>query len=54
LELEVDDIEHSCSQCVKKIYSNYDDTFDHLYNPENIEDSYLTDSSLYNRSPDLS
>jgi len=40
LELEVDDIEHYCS--------------DHLYNAENIEDSYLTDSSIYNRSPDLS
>lgn len=38
LELEVDDIEHYCS--------------DHLYNVENIEDSYLTDSSVYNRSPD--
>lgn len=54
LELEVDDIEHSCSQHVENIYSDYDDTFGHLHNPKNIEDYFLTDSSIYNRSPDLS
>lgn len=44
--LEVDDIENSSSQHVDNVYSNYDNTFDHLYNPENIEDCYITDSSL--------
>lgn len=44
LELEVDDVEHYCS----------DHLYNAEYNAENIEDSYLTDSSVYNRSPDLS
>jgi len=48
------DMELDNSNLSENIYSNYDDTFDHLYNPENIEDCYLTDSSLDNRSPDLS
>lgn len=54
LELEVDDIEHNCGQHVENIYSDYDNTFGDLHNPENIEDCYLTDSFIYNRSPDLS
>lgn len=55
--LEIDDIDHSCNQHVENVYSNYNDTFDHSYNSAsisaNIEDN-LSDSSLYNRSPDFS
>lgn len=48
------EVDQSCNQHVENICPNYNDTYDHSFNSADIEDGYLTDSSLYKRSSDFS